>query len=315
MREGGVCLTVKFLLPSLLLIVLLLAGCENYVSSTDEERTASFEHYAATTISGQPAEFFLQSRTAVILSGAYALAARTDGTTLTIFFRPTAEGDYGHAAAIEADGYFITAAHCVGDTINYLVYFDGREARIAVPRVVARQFEPAKSLDFAILHVDARLPAVFAWSRPGELRPGLAAFSVGCATPHDLDPQHRFFEETCLAGEITDLASLVPATGIIVSDLPIRKGDSGSPLVTTRGRLLGINSRAGHDQAQTRIQITVRPDLAWVERVIWEDQLKRGPGPPAMSEPPLPLNPPNEPARSLSFKLCADPAMTPGSSP
>ncbi len=297
---------------ALLAAVLLLAGCESYVASTDEERTASFKNYATSTIAGQPAEFYLQSRTAVILSGAYALAARSDGQTLTVFFRPTAAGDYGHAAAIEADGYFITAAHCVSDTINYLIYFDGHSARIAVPRVVARQFDPEKALDFAILQVDARLPAVFAWARPGEFRPGATAFSVGCTAPYDLGLQQRAYEATCLAGHLGRLAAMSTGARVIVSDLPIRKGDSGSPLVTAGGRLLGVNSRVGLDREQARIQISVRPDPAWVARTIWEDQLRRGSGPPAVAEPPLPPNPRNDPACSLSFKLCDDPALVPG---
>ena len=76
--------------------------------------------------------------------------------------------------------------------------------------------------------------------------------------------------------------------------------------------MLGINSRAGLDRQQARIQITVRPDLAWVERAIWEDQLRRGAGLPVVPETPLPPDPPDQPARSLSFKLCDDPALALG---
>jgi S1-C subfamily serine protease len=302
---------VKSRLLPLLLAALLLTGCESYVASTDDQRTASFQGYLNTMIAGQPLEFYLQSRTAIILSNAYALAARTDGQTLTIYFRPGVAGDYGHAAAIEADGYFITAAHCVGDTINYLVYFDGHNARVDVPRVVARAFDPAKSLDFAILHVDAHLPAVFTWARPGELRPGATAFSVGCTAPYDLGYRQRSYKETCLAGHLTRLAWFSPASMVISSDLPIRKGDSGGPLVTAGGRLVGINSRAGLSKSQTRVQLSVRPDLAWVERTIWEDQLQRKSAQSAVA-PPLPPYPSGEPARSLAFKLCGDPALTLG---
>ena len=151
-----------------LAVVLLwmLGGCAQFTPPSDGVRPASYQELSGVEVGGVPLERFLEQRTGIIINGSVSVAeVAANGPALAVRFKAepnkTLNGP-SHAVAIDGRGYFLTAAHCLEAPCTYLVYWDGRRARIVVPRVVAKGADRAHH-DFAIVHVDARLPDVFAW--------------------------------------------------------------------------------------------------------------------------------------------------------
>ena len=152
--------------------------------------------------------------------------------------------------------------------MNYLVYFDGERARIAAPRVVARA---GKGLDVAVIHVETTLPHVFAWSATRRTGPREMAVSVGRKEMARITDQVRYYGHAYFAGRITAVRRSAEGALAIHHDLPLRRGDSGGPLATTDGMLIGINTKGTLSMGK-QTAVGVRPDLSWVARVIQEDR-------------------------------------------
>jgi S1-C subfamily serine protease len=258
----------------LTLILFLLGGCSLATQPTDVERTRSFQAYQFSQIDGQTLESFVRGRTAVILSGMPIAGATAQGETMTIdLARRSSESlEIGHACAIASDGYFLTADHCLEGSIHYLVWSDGRMAHIAEPRIVAREFDATTHLDLAVIHVDATLAKVFEWSDEGDLTAGRAAIAVGFRELRKLGEHRGSLLPMFLAGKITGVLPCGAEARIVRSDLPFRNGDSGGPLISADGKLLGVHSYSVTDWFKAPVAGAVRPDLGWVDRVLGKDR-------------------------------------------
>ncbi|HEY5043728.1 MAG TPA: serine protease [Verrucomicrobiae bacterium] len=284
-----------------LLIVALfgLVGCSSPkpVWISDRERSASFAAYNTNKIDGQPIDLFLKQRTAILFSGLSGINAAAAGAqALAIKFKqePNRSFEGGHAIAIEADGYFLTAAHCVNHSaINYLVYSDGQTAKIAIPRIVA------KKQDVAIIHVDANLPKVFVWTDKNEIVAGNAVIAVGNSEITFPFRNTGFLDQICLAGKIKSVSDSTDGMKMIYSDLPGREGDSGGPLVGQDGKLLGVQSGGITDQMKVTTAVAIHPDPSWIARVIAPDRLS------SLHEPQkaLPIIDKNKDAPGIIVKL------------
>jgi S1-C subfamily serine protease len=284
-----------------LLIVAIfgLVGCSspNPVWISERERAASFAAYSANTIDGQPIDLFLKQRTAILFSGFSGInAAAVGAQTLAIKFKqePNRAFEGGHAIAIEADGYFLTAAHCVNHSaINYLVYSDGQTAKIAIPRIVA------KERDVAIIHVDANLPKVFVWADQNEMMAENPVIAVGNSEITFPFRNTGFLDQICLAGKIKSVSDSTDGMKMIYSDLPGRDGDSGGPVVEQDGKLLGVHSGGITDRMEITTDVAIYPDPSWVARVIAQDRLS------SLHEPQkaLPIIDKNKDARGIIVKL------------
>jgi S1-C subfamily serine protease len=250
-----------------------LVGCSSPkpVWISDRERSPSFAAYNTNKIDGQPIDLFLKQRTAILFSGFSGINAAAAGAqALAIKFKqePNRSFEGGHAIAIEADGYFLTATHCVNHSaINYLVYSDGHTAKIAIPKIIA------KDRDVAIIHVDANLPKVFVWADKNEIVAGNPVIAVGNSEITFPFRNIGFLDEICLAGKIKSVSDSTDGMKMIYSDLPGREGDSGGPLVGQDGKLLGIHSGGITDQMKVTTAVAIHPDPSWVARVIAQDRL------------------------------------------
>ncbi len=183
------------------------------------------------------------------------------------------------AAAIAADGYFVTAAHCVDHPTNYLVYLENRVAKIAVPRLVARVTDRAHHHDLAILHVDDQLTEVFTWTETDVILKGMDALAVGSSDVSVLDDAHATVGLTCLAGHITSVRKLVGGGEMVSSNLPVRAGDSGGPLIGMDGRLIGVHVGVWKSLGTHPSAVAFRPDQSWISRVVKQDRLRSVPEP------------------------------------
>ncbi|MGA3068431.1 MAG: serine protease [Tepidisphaeraceae bacterium] len=258
----------------LTLVLIGLPGCAQFSQPTDADRSASFQAYQFSQIDGVNLQQFIRRRTAVILSGAPIAAAAAQGRTLTIdLARNRADVlEIGHACAISADGYFLTAGHCIDAKRNYLVWSDEQSAHISVPRIVFREFDPESHIDLAVIHIDANLASIFSWSDDDKPIPGRPAVALGFARLNGLGRHRGSLVPMFLGGQIRSVEVAGSDFQIVHSDLPFRNGDSGGPLVSLDGKLLGIHSSVINYWLTRPTAAAIRPNLAWLDRILQDDR-------------------------------------------
>ena len=284
---------MNWLFPSFPAVALLaFVGCSSHKPAwvSDQQWSESFHAYRGSKIDGQPISMFLKQRTAVILSGFSAAASKSVDQCLHLEFKPEPNSVLwcGHAAAIDTNGYFLTTAHCLDHPINYLVYSDGQSAGIAIPRIVAKVWDPSKNLDIAIIHVDAKLRDVFTLADADEFHAGDPAIAVGSYEITSLSskrPNWSLLRAVCFAGQITSVAEPHAGTVFVCSDLPHREGDSGGPLVSKNGTLIGVHSGVGTGWFGKARSVAIRPSHSWLAHIIEQDRQRLA------HKPPLTLMP------------------------
>lgn len=271
----------------------VLVGCSvhKHAGVSDQQRSESFKTYRDAKIGAEPLGAFLKQRTAVLVSGWPVAASKSVEQSLFIEFKPEPNRvlTCGHAAAIDSRGYFLTAAHCLEHPVNYLVYSDGQSARIAIPRIVAKMWDPAKNIDLAIIHVDAKLRNVFALATPDEIHAGEPALTAGSGKIFAVSSNLTnwgLVRSVCLAGRVAFLTELGDGIKLVCSDIPSHPGDSGSPLVSTNGTLMGVHSGVWTDWRGKGRAVANRPSDSWLSSIIEEDR-QRLPQVPPLTLAPL----------------------------
>jgi S1-C subfamily serine protease len=240
---------------------------------TVDARRSSFEPFRNETIGGAPLEEFVALRTGVVTADVAVLATSMQFTGLS------------GAAAISSDGYFITAAHVVSGAAPWL-YAQVTSGSFVLdkPRVVW----VGSDIDLALLKVHHPVAACFEWSAPADAADGADVVGVGFSP--------------LLGGGTYDHGSLwVPFGGHALAPLesvgsgsepafalrfaaPVYRGDSGCPVVTTRGGLLAIHVSidvslrrdGGAIKATNERALALRPDLSWLERTLERDRVSAG---------------------------------------
>ena len=264
-------------------LALLLSGmaaCSNVVTpTTTAEREAAFAPYRDRSIEGVPLADYLANRTAFVITGTEITevkrTANTGGPGVDVQF--PGSPDVGSATMIDSRGYFLTAAHVAEKKPITLFFDDGSAIQHYPVRVVWNGHDAPGKPDLAVVHVDARLPATFQWAQAYQA--GGPALSSGLNRSGD--PNHPNFTPGFSAGKLLSAppasASSQETTQAITHDLPIHHGDSGGPLVNAQGQLIGINVRINLKRVayvgplhQTS-GAAIRPDLAWLRRVIEAD--------------------------------------------
>lgn len=141
----------------------------------------------------------------------------------------------GSGVIIRSDGYIVTNDHVVGDATDVEVtFFDGTKAKGEVLR--------APSADIAVIKVDRKSLPAAELGDSSKVKPGQIAFAIG--SPFGL-------ENTLTMGIISAVGrrEMIPGQGrvrtytdLIQTDAAINSGNSGGPLVNSRGEVIGINT-------------------------------------------------------------------------
>jgi S1-C subfamily serine protease len=185
---------------------------------------------------------------------------------------------FGSAVPIDRRGYFLTAAHCLGEGPMQLVYFGRRSLTTEPVRVVWRGDRGPDPLDIAIVCVPSALSHIFEWATDFEAQESVLA--AGPNYTHSKEGELLSIVIECFAGRMTSFSAqkgVEPLRTRISHDAPVHFGDSGGPLLTRDGRLLGINTQAWTVAGRfVRLPFlprgyTYRPDPRWIKLLIEED--------------------------------------------
>jgi S1-C subfamily serine protease len=143
----------------------------------------------------------------------------------------------GSGVVLTHDGFILTSAHVVAgsDEGGRAAFTDGRELRFSV---TGR--DPLSDLAIVRAEDGGLTPATL--GNAGALRVGQLVVAIG--NPHG-------FEGSVTAGVVSALGRALPARSgqrariidnVIQTDAALNPGNSGGPLVTTRGEVVGVNS-------------------------------------------------------------------------
>jgi S1-C subfamily serine protease len=255
---------------------IVASGCARFKLPSGEQRARSFDSAARAAGVDEAFARLLSRRTAVLITGDVSVAAAGpvgDGQLAVRFGAEPGRKAYSlsHAVPIDRRGYFLTAAHCLGDARTYLVYRDsGGDMRIAAPRVVAAQDDG----DYALLHVGAAVavaaaPHVFEWADAGKPATGQTVFGVGATILRVTEGGQAYVVPARMGGRVRRLRPADEKGAVLIAhDVPLRFGDSGGPLVAADGRLVGINIGGDVSLTGAVVYESVRPSARWVAEAI-----------------------------------------------
>jgi len=245
----------------LLLAALACPGCAllgpDWQEAAPATIASSFAPFRERLIAGEDAETFMRRRTATLLGGVETLHVTAEGgriSSSTVYETDdpvslstlTRTGVQGAAAAVSADGYYLTAAYDLSLGPAHLVIEAGGEVRSAPARVVWTD----EDFDVALLHADLAPEDFFALVPDRELAEGEVVLSFS----HMLG---------AAAGQLSTDVDL-PEEGEYVAltlphSTPLRRGFSGAPAITLDGELLGVDTSTGWETIFTR--------RSWMSRV------------------------------------------------
>jgi S1-C subfamily serine protease len=152
------------------------------------------------------------------------------------FFGPQERVSLGSGFVIDDDGYIVTNYHVIESARQIEVNFSGDD------RVRATIVGVDPSTDLALLKINAQARALtpLPLGDSDAVRVGDAVVAIG--NPFGL-------ERTVTAGIVSALQRQITAPNgytidkVIQTDAPINQGNSGGPLLNTRGEVIGVNSQ------------------------------------------------------------------------
>jgi S1-C subfamily serine protease len=256
-----------------LLAVLAAASAVEDRFPTPEQQAESFVPFESAMIDGVPVAHWLASRKALLLTGVQTVTEHGGGAASV-----HNEG-FACAAHLTDDGYLLTVQHAVREPVMALRRAVGR-ADLKSARVVWSG--DANGCDLTVLKVDWSDCCACRWAPEASIAPGARVLAAGCYLAED--EQHQWFRDDRSAGAVakaprrTDAAGHSPAFAIIEAALLVHPGDSGGPVLTAEGELIGLtmahllDPRTGESTGAT---LVIRPDTAFLDRVIGDDRSAR----------------------------------------
>lgn len=284
-------------------LVMTMAGCisntktnQRFYTKLMEAKKESLERWEETIPLG-----YVGLRTGMILEGAEYLTLTNSQVTADGSFRLNYRIDKDHAAImtigsavpIRADGYFLTAQHCVdgdSDTLVSLVEAEGSVQLIKTEFRLVWISEDKDTLDLALIHADIKPFKPFEFVDYHHLNESdmVAATGWSGLTIGDPNPLAGMAVGDLLSHNTLELPEQHGDWRMIRHTIPLHPGDSGGPIVNRQGQLIGINSKV-HVSIKEQIRTLFKkdpyprpargyiaygtaPDTQWLESIIQADR-------------------------------------------
>jgi S1-C subfamily serine protease len=291
--------------PAVLAASLLLAGCSavrperpddgSAHAPTDDEvnrvstiinswRSASLAQWSDKTIEKQAAMDYAGGRVGLLLearsSEVHIRTMKETDHEVTCKISARARGA-GSAVPLSADGYFLTAAHCVdAPKLTLLTLTNDKGIEKGAVRVFWQGRPENGEPDLALIHVPLKPYAAFQMVRLTDLKKRspvyVSGFGAGRSTRMELGYG---------GGEVARIGPMqaMPSGArwrLFYHTAPVAPGDSGGPVINEAGRLLGINTVVqvrlvtvrGKDAVQGYDCIAVSADPEWIRSMIEKDR-------------------------------------------
>lgn len=276
-------------------LVAAIAGCRSGDQRLTREagpaRTASLGGWQARTVGGEPAPSAAARLAALVCRGCAGMGIEVRGegdqrsAMLTIKSLAGGPADgAGSAVPLTADGYFLTAAHCVSSGPVMVGLFTPRGGSVILDSAPARVvWRDDAGTDLALVHAPLAPSRRAEWAGRELATGGAEVIAAGLGAS----------STRCAAGRITagptGQEEAAPGQALeFLIDAPLMPGDSGGPaLLFVPGplgegelRLLGIGIEATVPDGTGRFRsIIARPNPAFIAELIEADRAGRGAGP------------------------------------
>ncbi len=145
-----------------------------------------------------------------------------------------------------SDGFLMTSRHVVDTATKITVVFpDGRSGD-------AKLIRESVDNDLALLRTSVATPEWLPLGGLNDISLGMPVFTVGFPNPEMLGSEAKFTE-----GNISSLSGLEEEPTLLQVSIPIQPGNSGGPVVSYSGKVLGvIESAIEEDDSGSPMQLT-----------------------------------------------------------
>ncbi|MBA3707260.1 MAG: trypsin-like peptidase domain-containing protein [Planctomycetes bacterium] len=257
-------------------IVGIAAGSEELHFPSPESQAATFTPYEDLAIGGTPVRRFLRDRKVVLFTDVKKITEVPGGGFSVL-------NDYvACAVPLSADGYLLTVSHAIHDPV-YALVADHERPHLIKAAIVWDGHE-AHGCDLAILKIAWTPHATATWAASAGIAMTDAVLSSG-AYLDDRGPDQRCRLDDG-AGTISKTPVRIGPDGIppfelIEARLLVHPGDSGGPVVSLSGALVGVTLGhiLDHLGQSTGVTVIIRPDLAWLDRVIAQHRAEQAASP------------------------------------
>jgi len=264
-------------------VALAATGCVDRIASGREYlaarngpmRKASLAPFVQGRIGSEWLLTWLAQRTACTIDGATTMdvVPGPDGTERYGGFANGAyvTSQFGSAASVSADGYFLMAAHCVATGQALVTTAPNLAPAQEVEAVLVWSGDRCDPpIDLAVVFAPGMDVPALAWAPPERASSGAPVLVCGAGTTAirvaggTVCEQPQTFAATGSCPEVTAIRIQVP----------LIPGDSGGPCVSADGLLLGVLSTAtlGDGAPQGTV---LRPDPNWLAALISRDRAAR----------------------------------------
>ena len=163
--------------------------------------------------------------------------------TVNGWFQQEAEG-MGSGFIINTDGYILTNYHVIDGANEVTVTLsNGKEVTASVVN-----YDSDQDVAMIKLNEDVEVPGVVELGNSDALQPGEEVLAIG-------NPLSKELSSTLTKGIVSALNRSIEtktgvSTNLIQTDTAINSGNSGGPLINTKGEVIGINTLKASDGAE-----------------------------------------------------------------
>lgn len=150
--------------------------------------------------------------------------------------RPVPQSGSGSGAIISEDGYIVTNNHVIDDADEITVTLNNKK------NFTAKVIGADPSSDLAVIKIDAKNLPFLLYGNSDEVKIGQWVLAIGYPLTLETTVTAGIISAKGRTLDINSRQSSTPVESFIQTDAAVNPGNSGGPLISTDGKLIGINS-------------------------------------------------------------------------